>query len=197
MTFDMQLDKQEEDMLEAQRLRSLVRRSEFGNRQDPSSRGLLDVIRRAPMRPSRSTRAARTVCKPDSAVITPEGIVGRVIHASNFFSIVQLILDSQSARRCSRTCTRDARVSSGESVARDLDLDYIDDDNDLKEGDEFITSGMDRIYPKGLPVGVDRIDRAPRGAACSRPFESGRAPISAGSKKCFASSTAPEVGRCC
>jgi rod shape-determining protein MreC len=37
---------------------------------------------------------------------------------------------------------------------RDLDLDYIDDDNDLKEGDTFLTSGEDRIYPKGLPVGA-------------------------------------------
>jgi rod shape-determining protein MreC len=33
-------------------------------------------------------------------------------------------------------------------------LDYIDDDNDLKEGDTFLTSGEDRIYPKGLPVGI-------------------------------------------
>ena len=35
-----------------------------------------------------------------------------------------------------------------------LELEYIDDDNDLKEGDGLITSGLDRIYPKGLPVGV-------------------------------------------
>src|SRR5262249_57592346 len=35
-----------------------------------------------------------------------------------------------------------------------LDLDYIDDDNDLKQGDTFLSSGLDRIYPKGLPVGV-------------------------------------------
>ena len=35
-----------------------------------------------------------------------------------------------------------------------MDLDYIDDDNDLKEGDTFLTSGEDRIYPKGLSVGV-------------------------------------------
>ena len=38
-------------------------------------------------------------------------------------------------------------------IGRDLDLDYIDDDNDLKEGDIFLTSGLDRIYPKGLSVG--------------------------------------------
>jgi len=33
-------------------------------------------------------------------------------------------------------------------------LDYIDDDNDLKQGDAFLTSGLDRVYPKGLPVGT-------------------------------------------
>jgi rod shape-determining protein MreC len=36
----------------------------------------------------------------------------------------------------------------------ELDLDYIEDDSDLKEGQDLITSGQDRIYPRGIPVGV-------------------------------------------
>jgi rod shape-determining protein MreC len=39
-------------------------------------------------------------------------------------------------------------------TGRDLQLEYIDDDNEIKEGDVFLSSGEDRIYPKGYPVGV-------------------------------------------
>ena len=91
--------------------------------------------------------------RPDSAVITPAGIVGRVIHSSNFFSIVQLIVDSQSAVGVLLQSTRRQGIVRG-TGGRELDLDYIDDDNDLKAGDTFLSSGLDRIYPKGLPVGV-------------------------------------------
>ena len=91
--------------------------------------------------------------KTDSAVITPAGVVGRVIQTSNFFSIVQLIVDSQSAVGVLVESTRRQGIVRG-TGGRDLDLDYIDDDNDLKQGDMFLTSGLDRIYPKGLPLGV-------------------------------------------
>jgi rod shape-determining protein MreC len=91
--------------------------------------------------------------KPDSAVITPSGIVGRVIQSSNFFSIVQLITDAQSAVGIMVESTRRQGTVKGNG-GRDLDLNYIDDDNDLKEGDKFLTSGLDRVYPKGLAVGL-------------------------------------------
>jgi len=91
--------------------------------------------------------------RPDTAVITPAGIVGRVIQSSNFFSIVQLIIDSQSAVGVMLQSTRRQGIVKGNG-GPELDLDYIDDDNDLKQGDMFLTSGGDRIYPKGMPVGV-------------------------------------------
>jgi rod shape-determining protein MreC len=89
----------------------------------------------------------------DSAVITADGVVGRVILTSNFFSIVQLIADSQSAVGVMLESNRRQGIVKG-TGNRDLDLDYIDDDNDIKQGDRFLTSGQDRIYPKGIPVGV-------------------------------------------
>jgi rod shape-determining protein MreC len=89
----------------------------------------------------------------DSAVITADGVVGRVILTSNFFSIVQLIADSQSAVGVMLESNRRQGIVKG-TGNRDLDLDYIDDDNDIKQGDRFLTSGQDRVYPKGIPVGV-------------------------------------------
>jgi rod shape-determining protein MreC len=148
----MKLDKQHQDVAEVERLRTLlsIRDSIVG--QTVVAR----VIGRDPARGNETVTIDKGLShgvKADSAVLTPDGIVGRVIHSSNFFSIVQLIIDSQSAIGVLERETRKQAILRG-SGARDLELEYIDDDNDLKDGDAFITSGLDRIYPKGLPVGA-------------------------------------------
>jgi rod shape-determining protein MreC len=147
----MQLQQNREDVLELQRLRAALSfpASNFGKTI------VARVIGRDPARNQTVTidKGATHGVKPDSAVITPAGVVGRVIQTSNFFSIVQLIIDSQSAVGVLQESTRRQGIVRG-TGGRDLDLDYIDDDNDLKQGDVFLTSGLDRIYPKGLPVGV-------------------------------------------
>ena len=147
----MQLDKQRQDVLEVQRLRGL-----FEIRDSLIGRSVVArVIGRDPSRGNQTVTVDKGLShgvKTDSAVMTPDGIVGRVIHSSNFFSIVQLIIDSQSGVGVLEGATRRQAILRG-TGGRDLELEYIDDDNDLKEGDVFITSGLDRIYPKGLPVG--------------------------------------------
>jgi len=91
--------------------------------------------------------------QPDAPVITPQGVVGRVIYAGNFSAVVQLITDSQSGAGVLVLPNRRLGIIRG-TGGSELELDYIDDDTDVKEGDELITSGQDRIYPRGLPVGV-------------------------------------------
>ena len=148
----MQIAKHREDVAEAQRLRGLLSIPDSGIGKTVVAR----VIGRDTVRANQTITIDKGIShgvKPDSAVITPDGIVGRVIHSSNFFSIVQLIIDSQSAVGVIHQSTRRQGVLRGIGE-RDLELDNIDDDNDLKEGDAFITSGLDRVYPKGLPVGV-------------------------------------------
>jgi rod shape-determining protein MreC len=149
--LQMRLQQNREDVQELQRLRGILSfpSSSFG--KTVAAR----VIGRDPARSQTVTidKGAAHGVKPDSAVITPAGVVGRVIHTSNFFSIVQLIIDSQSAVGVFVESTRRQGIVRG-TGGRDLDLDYIDDDNDIKQGDAFLTSGLDRIYPKGLPLGV-------------------------------------------
>jgi len=148
----LKLDKQLEDLAEVQRLRALlsVRDSVVGRTV------VARVVGRDPTRSNETITIDKGMShgvKQDSAVITAEGIVGRVIHSSNFFSIVQLIIDSQSAVGVLERSTRRQAILRGNG-GRDLDLEYTDDDTDMKEGDVFVTSGLDRIYPKGLPVGA-------------------------------------------
>ena len=147
----MQITQDREAVLEAERIRALVGLQESGLGKSVVAR----VIGRDPALTQTVTIDKGTThgVKPDTAVITPNGIVGRVIHSSNFFSIVQLIVDSQGAVGVMLQSTRRQGILKGNG-GRDLELDYIDDDNELKEGDTFLTSGEDRVYPKGLPVGV-------------------------------------------
>ena len=84
--------------------------------------------------------------------------MGRVISSSNYFSVVQLIVDSQSAVGFIVRSSRRLGILKGTGGA-ELEMEYIDDDNDIKQGDELITSGQDQIYPKGLPVGVVHVGR--------------------------------------
>jgi rod shape-determining protein MreC len=147
----MQITQQREAVLEAERIRSLASLQESGLGTTVIAR----VIGHDPARSQTITidKGAASGVRTDTAIITPDGIVGRVIHAGNFSAIVQLVVDSQSAVGVMLQSTRRQGIVKG-TGGRDLDLDYIDDDNDLKEGDTFLTSGEDRIYPKGLPVGT-------------------------------------------
>jgi rod shape-determining protein MreC len=149
--LEMRMQQQREEVLEAQRLRELLKLEDLGLGKSIVAR----VIGRDTARNQTVTldKGLSHGVRPNSAVITPAGIVGRVIHSSNFFSLVQLVIDSQSAVGVMQESTRRLGVVKGTGT-RHLDLEYIDDDTDLKEGDIFLTSGQDRIYPKGLPVGV-------------------------------------------
>ena len=88
----------------------------------------------------------------DSTVLTSEGVVGRAIYVGNDFSIIQLILDSQSAVGFVVRSSRKLGIMKG-SGSQALELEYIEDDNEIKQGDELLTSGQDQIYPKGLSLG--------------------------------------------
>ena len=147
----MQIIEQREAVKEAERIRKLVVLRDSGVGKSVIAR----VIGRDSGRNQTVTidKGSTHGLKPDTAVITASGIVGRVIISSNFFSIVQLIVDGQSAVGVMLQSNRRQGIVKGNG-GQQLELDYIDDDNDLKEGDTFVTSGQDRIYPKGFPVGV-------------------------------------------
>ena len=148
----MELARNNEDVLEGRRLRGLLGLHDAGYGKTVVAR----VIGRAPSPAHQTVTIDKGMAhgvQTDSAVFTPDGIVWRVIYSSNFYSVVQLIIDAQSAVGVMVQSTRQQGIISG-TGNQQLELDYIDDDTDLKEGDALITSGMDRVYPKGLPVGV-------------------------------------------
>lgn len=94
----------------------------------------------------------------DAPVISPTGVVGRVIRVFPRGASVQLLLDAQAGVGVLIERTRVMGVASGRSVpgegpASDLEMRYVPARADVQVGDVVVTSGLDRIYPKGLAVG--------------------------------------------
>jgi rod shape-determining protein MreC len=95
----------------------------------------------------------------DMAVISPGGVVGRVILPSARASKVQLLIDRSAAAGAliERSRTQGVVVGLGSGT---LQMEYVPSTADVTAGDLVITSGIDGIYPKGFVIGtVDRVDR--------------------------------------
>lgn len=100
---------------------------------------------------------------PEMAVTVAEGIVGRVRRCSDGSAQVLLISDPNLSVDCRLIRTRDRGVLNG-SLDGGCDLRYLDLRSDVKPGDEVVTSGLDRIFPKGLMVGtVQVVRKGPQG----------------------------------
>ncbi len=97
-------------------------------------------------------RGASSGIRVDSPVLAGEGIVGRVILASAHNSQVQLISnpDASIGVMVERTRSPGVLRGSGDPL---LSLNYIGNTEQVEAGDIVVSSGLDGIYPKGLPVG--------------------------------------------
>lgn len=90
---------------------------------------------------------------PDLAVVTPEGVVGKIISVFRHSSQVLLITDPSSGVGCLLERTRVQSVLKG-AGNNSSQLDYVMNEESVLPGDAVVTSGLDRIYPKGLRVGT-------------------------------------------
>jgi rod shape-determining protein MreC len=92
------------------------------------------------------------------AVVTPDGIVGKVIAAYPTASEVLLITDSDFAAGVisQKTMVRGTLKGQGTPMCK---VDYVPGEEKLQVGDWFYTSGDDRVFPRGFPVGVVKIVR--------------------------------------
>ncbi len=89
----------------------------------------------------------------DMAVISPAGVVGRVIMPSRRASKVQLLIDVNAAAGAliERTRVQGVVVGAGGGM---LKMRYVPGTADVKTGDLVVTSGIDGIYPKGFVIGT-------------------------------------------
>ncbi|MFI5111174.1 MAG: rod shape-determining protein MreC, partial [Terriglobales bacterium] len=90
--------------------------------------------------------------KPDMAVITADGIVGKVLLVYRSTSLVLLIDDHSSGVGAILDKTRVRGTVSG-NPAGEVVLEKVMSDENVAPGELVLTSGGDGIFPKGLLVG--------------------------------------------
>jgi rod shape-determining protein MreC len=98
-------------------------------------------------------RGERDGIKRNMGVITPDGVVGKVIESYPDASQVLLLTDKDSGVGAMLV---DSRIQSpvggvGEPL---LAMKYVPNDDEVSVGARVVTSGMDRIFPRDLPVGT-------------------------------------------
>ncbi|AKM19917.1 rod shape-determining protein MreC [Anoxybacillus geothermalis] len=102
-------------------------------------------------------KGAQHGVKKDMAVITPAGLVGKVQHASQFTSTVQLLSALDQNNRISAYVQGNENVfgliEGYDSKRRELILGEIPIDAKVKEKQKVLTSGLGGVFPKGLPIG--------------------------------------------
>ena len=101
--------------------------------------------------------------KTDMAVISPAGVVGRVILPSGRAAKVQLLIDRNAAAGALIERTRVQGVVEGFGDGS-LRMEYVPGTADVKPGDLVVTSGIDGIYPRGFVIGtIEQVERGSGG----------------------------------
>jgi rod shape-determining protein MreC len=97
-----------------------------------------------------------------SPVIDERGVLGQVTLVQPFTSEVTLVIDRDLAIPVQNTRTGARSVAFGDPNVHGggLELRFMAANADLREGDMLATSGVDGVYPAGLPVArIDNIER--------------------------------------
>ena len=95
----------------------------------------------------------------DMGVVTPSGVVGRVVKTTGATSVVLLVTDPNNAIAGLIQRTRDEGIVEGTAQGQ-AKLKYIPMLSAVKEGDHVVTSGLVGGFPRGLSIGtITSIDR--------------------------------------
>lgn len=88
----------------------------------------------------------------DAAVISGDGIIGRITLVTKHQSQVQLITnpDASTGALLEKSRTPGVLRGSGDLM---LDMAYVGNSEAVEVGETVVSSGLDGIYPKGVPIG--------------------------------------------
>jgi rod shape-determining protein MreC len=91
--------------------------------------------------------------KPEQAVITPDGVVGKIRDVFPHTAQLLLINDPSSGAGVILATTRIRGIVRGTATGQ-VQINNLTADSRIKPGEPVVTSGGDLVYPRGLPVGV-------------------------------------------
>lgn len=87
-------------------------------------------------------------------VLAEKGIVGQVIRSLPFSSEIMLITDPNHAIPVQNNRNGLRTIAIGSGYLDKLNLPFLPNNADVKEGDLFVTSGLGETFPQGFPVAV-------------------------------------------
>lgn len=95
----------------------------------------------------------------NAPVVTPQGLVGRVVAVGPKVAVVQTIVDGQAGLGATLAVSRVNGELRGQNQPL-CRLDNVAGLTEVSEGEMVLTSGLDGVYPKGLIIGtVETIER--------------------------------------
>lgn len=153
----LQLTEYQEAAIENERLKTLLDAKDRLEAQDPV---YARVIARNPgvwFDTFSINKGVADGISVDMAVVTGEGLVGRIYEVGQFYAKVIAVIDPQSKVACLVERTRDNGIMQGQISANgdtpECRMVYLPTVNDVAPGDTVITSGLDNYFPKGITVG--------------------------------------------
>lgn len=100
-----------------------------------------------------------------SPVIDERGVLGQVTRVYPVTAEVTLVTDKDAAVPVINVRTHHRGVAYGLPQVGGMELRFMAGNADVQAGDELQTSGLDGVYPAGVPVAkVERVDRRPDSA---------------------------------
>ena len=93
--------------------------------------------------------------KKDMAVITPEGLVGKILEARPYYSVVLLVTDSRFSAAVRLHKTREDAVLTGDGAGGCV-VKYLNRGARVDPGETMYTRGLDALFPNGIPAASAR-----------------------------------------
>jgi len=91
--------------------------------------------------------------KKGMAVVSPQGLVGKVIEEYSHQAKVLLIIDERSKVGIRVQRTRDIAILQGKGKEGVCELKYLLNTASVKVGDKVVASGLGNLFPEGILVG--------------------------------------------
>ncbi len=155
--LELEAAKYREVVLENKRLRELLSLREYHKNYIASAK----VIARGTDNWTHTLlidKGSRDDLAKDMAAITPRGLAGKITGVSASYAYLLLLNDINFSASVRLQGSRTEGILSG-TGSRTCILKYVPFDEAVKTGDIVITSGLDMLFPPGIPVGyVTKVD---------------------------------------
>lgn len=161
-TLLLERQQYRETVLENERLRQLLSLKEKEKKYVTAAR----VIARGNDRWANTLvidKGSRDGVEKDMVVITPKGLAGKILSASDSYSQILLVTDINFSAAIRLQESRTEGIISG-TGSKICILKYISHEYEIKDNEMILTSGLDSLFPADIPVGyVSKVEQKTSG----------------------------------